>query len=102
MLFWTGLINICAYEVGRYFGKSGLKVENLFVEGAIKLVKAGATKEIESARLDKIMWERLYKRESAPTINIKEVIKRLNQKGYMLQEWKKIKKWTDINKYISG
>ena len=48
-------INICANEVGRYFGKSGLKVENLLVEGAIKLVKAVATKEIESAGLDKIM-----------------------------------------------
>ena len=82
--------------------ESGDKVENLDVEAAIKLVKVGATKEeIEIVGLDKIILERLYKRGSAPTINTKEVIKRLNEKSKMLEEGKKtVENWMEINENI--
>ena len=96
-------IKICAYEVGRHFVESCVKVENMNVEAAIKFVKAGATdEEIKAAGLDKLMPVRKFNRGRAPTLNMKEVIQILNQKAKMLEDGVVIKtKWTAINENIT-
>ena len=78
---------MCTYEVGRHFVESGVTVEYLNVEVAIKMMKAGASEEeIKVAGLDKIMPTRKYVTGKAPTLNMQEVIKRMNQKAKMLEE----------------
>ena len=78
------------------------KSENLNIEAAIKMVKAGATQEdIKIVGLDVIMPKRKYTRGMAPTLNTKEVINRINQKAKMLEEGVVLKtKWTKINEDI--
>ena len=86
--------------MGRHYVESGVTVENLDVEVAIKMVKAGVTdEEIKIAKLDEIMPKRKYTRGMAPTLNMREVIKRMNQKAKMIEEGEVVEtKWTAINK----
>ena len=58
--------------------------------------------EIKVAGLDKIMPNRKFTRGMAPTLNTKEVIKRMNQKAKMLEEGVEVEtKWTVISKDIT-
>ena len=77
-LYPSLVISVCAYEVGRHFVESGVTVEHLNDEVATKMVKAGASEEeIKIAVLDKT---RKYIKGKAPTLNMQEVIKRMNKR----------------------
>ena len=84
-------IDVSAYEVGRHFVESGVTVQDMNVEAAIKMVKAGASvDEIERAGLSELMPVRKYVRGRAPGLNAKELITRMNSKAKILEEGGKI------------
>ena len=78
-------------------------MENLNVEAAIKMVKAGASEEeIKVVGIDKIVPMRKYVKGKAPTLNMQEVIKRMNGKAKMLEDGVILKtKWTKVNENIT-